>query len=177
MSGLRFVATEAAVEAECNRDADVLGWAVPCPSVLPGVASPDWCDVTCVYTGGEPPIPMFYLSVDDFPGPSPDGPDTVRHLVIEAFPRGAEKVLDPPCLQSEPVPPLTTKLGDLEMFRCGEGTQADEALILHGEGINRNHDIVRWYRDGIAYAVTVHQSGLDTREILRQVVDGIEYVS
>ena len=62
-------------------------------------------------------------------------------------------------------------------IRCGEGTQADEALILHGEGTNTNHDMVRWYRDGIAYAVTVHQSGLDTREILRQVVDGIEYVS
>ena len=176
VSGIRFVSVEADVEAECASDAQELGWAVPCPSVLPGVSDPDWCGGSCVYTGGEPPIPMFYLSVDDFPGPDPDGPNTVRHLVFVAFPRGAETVLDPPCPDAEPLPPLSTTLGDLEMFRCGDGLQ-DEGRIFHGEGINRNHDVVRWYRDGIAYAVSLHQSGLDTREVLRRVAEGIEHVS
>ena len=119
---------------------------------------------------------MFYLSID-FPGPSPAGPGTVRHLVIEAFPRGAEKVLDPPCVSAEPLPALVTRVGDLPMFRCGERTLANESSIWHGEAINTNHDLVRWYRNGIAYAVTVHRSGLDTSAILRRVAEGLTYVS
>lgn len=174
--GIRYVTLEANIEAKCASDAQVLGWAVPCPSVLPGVSDPGWCDGSCVYTGGEPPIPMFYMSVDDFPGPAPDGPDTVRHLVLVAFPRGAEAVLDPPCPDAEPLPSLPTTLGELEMFRCGDGRQ-DDGRVLHGEGTNRGHDLVRWYRDGIAYAVSLHQSGLDEREVLRRVAEGIEYIS
>lgn len=176
VSGVRFVHTDAEIRSQCERDAATLGWAVPCPSVLPGVESPESCARTCVYTGGDPPIPMFYLSIDNFPGPEPEGIATVRHLVIEAFPQGAEGVLDPPCVEASALPPLATKRGDLEMFRCGERTGANEGLIRHGEAVNQHHDGVRWYRDGIAYAVTLHRGGLDVNEILRRVVDGIEYV-
>ena len=173
-SGLRFVKTDAAVRAGCERDSRALGWAVPCPTVLPGVTHVDWCTESrsCIYTGGEPPIPMFYLSVD-FPGPAPLGEATVRHLVIEAFPKHSDRVLDPPCANPEPLPALPTRIGVLASFRCLEHTGAQEARILHGEAIHTHHDLVRWTRRGIVYVVSVHRSGLDTRQILRTVAENV----
>jgi hypothetical protein len=112
---------------------------------------------------------MFFLS-DTF-GPS-DSETTVHHIVIEAFPRGAP-VLDPPCVGAR-MSPLRTSTGVFARFRCG----FDEGAANHGEGIHMGHDLVRWYRAGVAYIVSLHRSD-DVPEdaVMRTVIDHIGYVS
>jgi len=68
---------------------------------------------------------------------------------------------------------LPTRIGVLSSFRCLEHTGAQEARILHGEAIHTHHDLVRWTRRGIVYVVSVHSSGLDTRQILRTVAENV----
>ena len=39
-----------------------------------------------------------------------------------------------------------------------------------------HHDLVRWYRDGVAYVVSVHSSDMDADALLRGVAEHMDYV-
>jgi hypothetical protein len=113
---------------------------------------------------------MIYIHAE-FPGHDVDVP---RHVVIGAFPEGADGPLDPPCLRAERRPALVTSAGDERVLHCAGQPDPDD--FQHGEASYMGHDLVRWVEDGIVYIVSLHAGADDTRAVLRHLRDSIELI-
>jgi hypothetical protein len=119
---------------------------------------------------------MFYLSVE-FDAPQGRNSDAQArwHLVLTAYPESSG-ALDPPCAGAQPSGSLPTTRGTVDEFSCPDLTTAIEAEVHHGEGVNANHDLIRWYGDGVTYALSAHRSGLDNQAFLSSIMRNMDYI-
>jgi hypothetical protein len=177
----KLVAPAPGLAEQCTLAADLLGFAVPCPTALPAVdgvgaecrEKEPWAPELprCVsQAGGDETLDtIFSLSVDDY-----DGLGAVRHLVVEA--RRLERAPSTPCFGSEQQPELRAGSRTLVVLACGERTAEAATQVRHGEGAHYAHLLGYWDEAGIRYVVSIHGHSAANRELIGAMAESIQLV-
>jgi hypothetical protein len=158
---------------QCQRGADELGFAVPCPEFLPeGDAAVVGCCVS--EAGGDATLDeIFFLDVTGFE-PPPPGP--VQHLIVEA--RRVDRAPPAPCFDGRATGELRAGGRDLVLLTCpSTDTLEAESGIQHGEGAHTLHLLGYWDEADIRYVVSVHGHRAAARRLLAEVAASIDLVA
>jgi len=190
--GVYFAPIDEVLAGQCKQAGKQLGFAVPCPSLLPVPSlgtGPPRCDLPyttewpCVYGG-------FVLSQQAFDVP-PDYSELKSlnhgpHLVIAALSsedlhqqfteRWAPFFCPGAYRNGELQTPGETFVRGLPAvyIECGASYEAN---FFGGYSMNEGHVVLQWTRQGVTYEVSLHGHTGVNRRLAQFIADHIEYVS
>jgi hypothetical protein len=190
--GVYLAPTDEVLAGQCKQAEKQLGFAVPCPSLLPTPTlgtGPARCDLPyttewpCVFGG-------FLLSQQPFDVP-PDYSELKNtthgpHLVIAAFPSEAAAHRQLTERWGMFFCPGAYQNGDLQTvgeasvqglpavyIECG----TQESTSFGSSDMNAGHVILQWNRGGVIYQVSLHGHTGVNRRLAEFIAANIEYVS
>ena len=169
--------------AGCREAADATGLTMACPSLLPSpgrAGTAPSCDgPTSFALMLRPPCVWMHAFVFEYsgfavpPGYDLDGANAGTHLVITAY-RPSDPRLDPEApyvLQC----PEGTKLDTVPLHQFAIDESAMLVRCPLGRPPNSDHILLRWTRDGINYAVSLHGDSQANRNLLLAIANAVYY--
>jgi hypothetical protein len=164
---------------QCERAARLLGFAVPCPSMLPsGAPGSARADCTTYYGTASSPCVWqgaFVLEYGSF-GVPPDYP-AVPNLVVTGLPKGQ------PPKDSEILYFLTCPeakhVGSTQFSTLFDTRPISARYLLCPDAPppESGQLILRWKRGGATYSVSLHGDSPTNRAVLHQIALSIQYVT
>lgn len=159
---VRLVPTDGNLRSQCQRAADLLDFAVPCPTRLPETSKPVRCELPNAFSGSDVrPKEGCALGEGFILEPKSMLEPALDHLVITAS-RGLE---GEDCEGNQPARARTVRGHPAELIQCPQWA-----------GLHANHDLLRWSVDGISVAVSVHGNTETNRELIEDIASGIEWI-
>jgi hypothetical protein len=155
-----LVATDDVLERQCQEAADLLGFAVPCPTALPATNYPVRCVVPgafrdaivtpkegCALGGGFLLAPTGIQDLD------------LYHLLIEG-----QLESEFGCLEGEPHETVETAHGQDLLFACSE------------PGLHEGHTLVRLELDDVFVYISAHGHTENNKQAVLAIADSIQMV-
>lgn len=157
VDGTYLVPVAATLTESCQRAADRLRFAVPCPRLLPNpVGQPVSCVDDCVVAGR-----WFILSDTGFTKHD----DTPAHLVVVG--RTAPSPEDPTgCSGEQPTNTITVGSSTVRLVECPDASE-----LLGG------HTVARWDLNGVTVAVSVHGHSPHEHQLVEHLANTIQMVA
>lgn len=173
VAGTTLVAAPAVVSDQCKRTAQVLGFAVPCPSILPdgSYATTQTCGIAQLKFYISPGCGLFYQRLEgsiEFPSDN-----RVGHLVIEAATgrRSVPEMINGPAALQDPVG--VVRRGRFERYRS-----VWVEVPRESSSINGGHTVLLWYvpKLNVTFGVSLHGSDRGAYLLARAVASSVRTV-
>ncbi len=159
-SDVKLVAAPAILRQQCLSAANRLGFAVPCPSLVPAIGGhgmscppPRGAAIApCVGLEGLPTYSVFALELSGFDVPTDYvgiGGKPERLLVLEARPRSDSPAI--PCIGATEVGKVIAGQWGATEYSCPNDSLAAQREARHGEGTYVGHLLLEWTQGGIDY--------------------------
>jgi hypothetical protein len=179
VEGVRLVAADPGLRGSCVRAAKAGGFVVPCPRLIlahrapAGEVCPD--QDRFEYTGGKD-------CLEDSAAGNPTAPsrrdafvfiqnDIVASDVIHLYVVGVKDDSRLAPFRTGCVGPETTEAGP-----ALAGQPSEWVMCPGGNAMNSGHVLLRWHREGVIYAISLHYQTERNREIELAIAHGIEYI-
>jgi len=178
VDGVRLVPADPGLHGSCLRAAKAGGFAVPCPRLILEHRQPT--AESCLaedepYAGGKD-------CLEDSAAGNPTAPsrrdafvfiqnDIVASDVIHLFVVGVKDDSRLAPFRAGCVGPETTEVGP-----ALDGQPSEWVMCPGGNAMNSGHVLLRWHRDGVIYAISLHYQTERNREIELAIARAIEYI-
>lgn len=185
MTPVRLVAAPAELTTECAAAAHRLGFAVPCPTLVPTIgARPASCPAPqgvmpapCVGYEGVTFNPIFFMELNGFDVPAdyvgvdrkPQG-----HLIVEARRHRDSPPL--PCIGGKRLADIRLTRVTAEQFICPPDSAVVQREAMHGEGAFAGHLLLLWDLAGVDYLVSAHSNSTVNRQLLQRLGNSATFV-
>jgi hypothetical protein len=176
----------AELRGQCAAAANRLGFAVPCPTVLPAMGGKGMSCLPpvraalgpCLGLEGLPPYPVFGLDISGFDVPADyvgvDG-KAMGHLSVEA--RTHLESPPNPCIGGTLLGNVAVGVWTATEFSCPNDSVIVQREAMHGEGTQAGHLLLEWSQSGIDYIASAHGHTSVNQELLRQVVTSMTLIA
>ena len=183
-AGVPLVAAPAEMHSQCSAAAARVGFAVPCPTVVPSLDHRGMtCDPTTQDPASFPPCtgtsgfvtPAFFVDFQGFRvGPDYVGVDgkPIGHLTLRAEPHRE----GPPCFGTV-VGMIALPQHTATEYRCTNNTLRVQRDAEHGEGAYVGHVLLAWTQDGIDYSVSAHGHTAVNLALVERIAGSVELVA
>jgi hypothetical protein len=179
VAGVRLVPAEPVLRASCVRAAAAGGFAVPCPRLIIEHRQPvgESCpDQDRPYAGGKD-------CLEDSAAGSPTAPSR-----RDAFTYSQNDLAVPDALhlfvvgvrEDSRLAPFRTGCVGQETAEPGpalDGIATEWVQCPEGGAMNSGHVLLRWHKDGVIYAVSLHYHTERNRQVELAIARAIEYVA
>lgn len=176
VAGVELVPAEAALRASCSRAAALLGFAVPCPGLL--IAHRAAVGEGCPDQHVTHPDCLEDESAQDPPLPAPLAAFTYvqNDVVLD----GAYHLYVVGVRETSRLAPYRTGCIGPEVTQAGpelSGTTSTWVECPDGTAMNSGHVLLRWSRDAVVYAVSLHGHNTVNRSVELAIARNIAYIA
>lgn len=182
----QLVAASSLLRNECSAAATRVGFAVPCPQLVPSLSGRAMscprpvgaATSPCVGAEGSARYSIFFLEFSGFDVPQGysgvDGTST-GHVTLEAH----RLVDDPlkPCIGGERIGGIRVGAWTTSEFICPNDSLQVERAAQHGEGAYVGHLALEWGAHGITYIASAHGRTTANLILLKRLVRSTVLIS